>query len=133
MDNDPFKKVDKFGIQLLLGFAFSLLLIVFSNVAFADATWMAKPVQCGNDAELSQLLEDDGQKPMIAAVAIVSFEQSDGTMQSYEMPVVFFYNEDKKKFSMVEFNPEINEACVVSFGGQLDFTVADWYYGDKKS
>ena len=131
--DDPFKRIDKFGIQLLLAFAFSLFILLFSNVAFANARWMSKPVQCGNDNELTQLLEQDGQKPMMAAVAIVSFEQSDGTMQNYEMPVVFFYNEDKKRFSMVEFNPEINEACVVSFGGGLDFTVADWYYNSKEN
>ena len=103
-------------------------MLLLATPVLADAKWMAKPVQCGNDVELTELLEEDGQKPMLAAVAIVSFDQGDGTMQNYEMPVVLFYNDDEKIYSMVEFNTEISEACVVSFGGGVDFTVADWYY-----
>jgi len=124
--------IDKFTRDLILCFFFSIFVILISNIAFADARWMAKPVQCGNDTELTELLEKDNQKPMIAAVAIVSFDGGEGKIINTEIPVVLFYNPDKKKFSMVEFNPEINEACVVSFGGELDFTVADWYYSNKK-
>lgn len=110
-----------------------LVMSVFVSTALANPEWMAKPVQCGDQSEVETLLERDNQKPLIAALAKVAYDDGNGSFSMAEKPVILFYNPNENMYSFIEFNPEINQACVISFGGNLDFNVADWYYGDKNS
>lgn len=113
---------------------FAMLYLIFAATAHAEGPrWMAKPVQCGNQDSLELLIEQDGQKPLLAALAKVAYDEGNGKIGMVEQPVILFYNPKENMYSLVEFNPGIGEACVISFGGSLDFNVADWYYGDKKS
>ena len=46
--------MDKFSKELLAAFLFSVSIILFSNIAFSQSgpTWVQKPVQCGELAEV---------------------------------------------------------------------------------
>ena len=107
-------------------------MFLLSTVANAEPHWLLKPVQCGPQKELETLVERDGQKPLLAAVATAIFDDN-GNLSKKELPIILFYNPTNKMYSLVEFNPEIQEACVISFGNGVDFNVMEWYYGDKKS
>lgn len=110
-----------------------MFVMLWATSVLAEPTWMAKPVQCGDQSEVEALLERDNQKPLLAAMAKVAYDDGNGSFSMAEKPVILFYNPNENMYSFIEFNPEINQACVISFGGNLDFNVADWYYGDKKS
>ena len=110
-----------------------MFIMLWATSVFAEPTWMAKPVQCGGQTEVEALVERDNQKPLLAAIARVAYDDDNGGFNIVEKPVVLFYNPNENMYSLVEFNPEVEQACVISFGGALDFNVADWYYGEKKS
>ena len=110
-----------------------MFLMLWATSVIAEPTWMAKPVQCGSQTEVETLLEKDNQKPLLAAIARVAYDNGNGSFNMAEKPVILFYNQKENIYSMVEFNPEVDQACVISFGGALDFNVADWYHGDKNN
>jgi predicted metal-dependent peptidase len=110
-----------------------MFIMLWATSVFAEPTWMAKPVQCGGQTEVETLLERDNQKPLLAAMARVAYDDGNGSFNIAEKPVILFYNPNENMYSLVEFNPEVEQACVISFGGALDFNVADWYYGDKNN
>ena len=120
MDNDPFKKVDKFGIQLLVGFVLSVSLIVFSNVAFSAPTWVNKPVQCGELQEVIQLQESEGLEPLFAAKGHARMDESPTLIE--DIGYVFYYNQDKQYWSMIEIFRE-DYTCVVAMGTALEFNM----------
>lgn len=117
MNNDPFKKVDKFGIQLLLGFAFSLLLIVFSNFAFSEPQWVQKPIQCATPPEVFDRLDRDNLLPLFAASGNARVEN-----QMYTKPYGFFYNQDTKYWAFIEFF-DTETMCIVAVGEGVEFDV----------
>ena len=110
-----------------------MFVMLWATSVLAEPAWMAKPVQCGSQTEVEALLERDNQKPLLAAIAKVAYDDGSGGFNIAEKPVILFYNPDENMYSLIEFNPEVEQACVISFGGALDFNVADWYYGEKKS
>lgn len=117
-----FDKVDKFGIQLLIGFVFGIGVITLGWVMSANAEpqWVSKPVQCGPPHEVDALMEFRNQKPLLGAVAVVTFEE----MQA-PLPVIFWYGVEEGNFHMVEYNFKHNQACVIAVGDGVEFDVED--------
>lgn len=120
-----FRKVDKFGIQILIGFVFTISLLIGLNVAFAETVMRAKPIQCGPKASLLQMIEEAGEEALVGGVGEVLFE--DG--QKSQLAVTFFANPIEGTWTLVEFHNPI-EACVIAYGGSLDFNVQQYF--DKK-
>ena len=118
MDNDPFKKVDKFGIQLLVGFVLSISVIVFSNVAFSAPVWSQKPVQCGELAEVIQVQESEGLKPLLAARGHARIDESQRLIE--DIGYIFYYDLDRQYWSMIEIFRE-DYACIIAMGTALQF------------
>ena len=44
-----------------------------------------------------------------------------------------FANSEERAWYVIEYNVEVDQACVVSIGNGLDFNVADWYYKKNQS
>ena len=65
-----FRRVDKFGIQLLIAFTFTISLLVGLNMAFAQTQLRAKPIQCGSKTELLELIT--GNNRPFAPISISS-------------------------------------------------------------
>ena len=123
-----FKRVDKFGIQLLVAFVFTISLIVGLNVAFAQTQLRAKPIQCGSKASLLELITGAGEEALVGGVGDIVYE--DG--EKNQIPVTMFANPITKSWTIVEFhNPQ--EACVIAYGGSLDFDVSKYFNKDKSS
>ena len=123
-----FKRVDKFGIQLLVAFVFTISLIVGLNVAFAQTQLRAKPIQCGSKASLLELITGAGEEASVGGVGDIVYE--DG--EKNQIPVTMFANPITKSWTIVEFhNPQ--EACVIAYGGSLDFDVSKYFNKDKSS
>lgn len=120
MDNDPFRKIDKFGIQLLVGFVLSISVIVFSNVALGQSgpTWVNKPVQCGELATVIQLQEAEGLEPLLVAKGHARMDETPNLIS--DIGYVFYYNSDKQYWSMIEIFRE-DYACVIAMGTALEF------------
>ncbi|MDB4339558.1 hypothetical protein OAA08_00580 [bacterium] len=119
MSNDPFKKVDKFGIQLLVAFVLSIGLILFSNIAFGEPQWVQKPIQCATPPEVLDRLDKDKLLPLFAAVGNARVEN-----EMHTKPYGFFYNEDTKYWAFVEFF-DYETMCIVAIGEGVDFDVQD--------
>ena len=117
-----FDKVDKFGIQLLIGFVFGIGVITLGWVMSANAEpqWVSKPVQCGPADEVDGLMEFRNQKPLLGGVANVQFEEG-----IFPLPVIFWYGAEDNNFHVVEYNFAMDQACVISVGDNIDFDVED--------
>jgi len=132
MENDRFSKVDKFGIQLLIGFACTILLLVSLNVAFAAPEdwqtpkapargpyWVEKPVQCATPAEVMERVENDNMIPLIALTGNARIEE-----EMFVLPYGFFYNPETSYWLFIEFHSE-DVACIVGVGDVVNFDVSD--------
>jgi len=123
-----FKRVDKFGLQLLVAFVFTISLLVGLNAAFAQTQLRAKPIQCGSKASLLELITGAGEEALVGGVGDIVYE--DG--EKNQIPVTMFANPITKSWTIVEFhNPA--EACVIAYGGSLDFDVSKYFNKDKSS
>ena len=115
MDNDPFKKVDKFGIQMLVAFVLSIGVIVLSNTAFGQQ-WVQKPVQCGELAEVIALQENEGLEPLLASKGHARVENN----MVGDLGYLFYYNSENQYWSMIEIFRE-DYACIIAQGDALTF------------
>jgi len=116
---DSFKKIDKIGISLLAVFA---LFLVLTTSAMAETTMRSKPIQCGPKASLLQMIEEAGEEALVGGVGEVLFE--DG--QKSQLAVTLFANPIKGTWTLVEFHNPI-EACVIAYGGSLNFDVQKYF------
>ncbi len=116
MDNDSFKKVDKFGIQLLVAFVLSIGIIILSNTAFGQQ-WVQKPVQCGDLDDVIALQETEGLEPLLAAKGHARVDDS----MVGDLGYLFYYNADNQYWTMIEIFRE-DYACVIGQGDALTFT-----------
>ena len=132
MENDRFSKVDKFGVQLLIGFTCTILLLITLNVAFAGPNdwqpekpqargpyWVEKPVQCATPEEVMDRVETDELIPLIAMTGNARIEQD-----LFVLPYGFFYNPETSFWLFVEFHSE-DVACIVGVGDVVNFDVGD--------
>ena len=117
-----FKRIDKFGTQLLVGFVFTISLLIGLNVAFAQTEMRAKPVQCGPKASLLELIEGAEEEALVGGVAEVVYE--DG--EKRQLAITFFANPIDGTWTLVEFHSPV-EACVISYGGSLTFDVQQYF------
>ena len=117
-----FRKIDKFGTQLLVGFAFVITLIIGLNVAFAETEMRAKPIQCGPKASLLQLIEAAGEEALVGGVGEVLVDSG----EIKELAFTFFANPIEGTWTLVEFHNAM-EACVVAYGGSLTFDVSKYF------
>ena len=115
-----FREIDKFGIQLLVGFVTTILLLVGLNTAFAEPIWRSKPVQCGNPDTLLQLLDKAGEKAIIGALTDL---RQQGSNISDLNPIYFFANTNTGTFTIIEYHLSAQEVCVIGYGEGLDFDV----------
>lgn len=106
----------------------AIVLALMSTSAIAEVTWFAKPVQCASTDEVTQLMLDRKQEPLFAGMGAVRVGNDQLTF-----PTVVFANSEERTWHVIEYNVEVDEACVVGIGNGLDFDVADWYYNDKQS
>jgi len=122
-----FRKIDKFGTQILIGFVFTISLLIGLNVAFAETEMRAKPIQCGPKQSLLNMIVDAGEEALVGGVGEVVFE--DG--EKRQLAITFFANPVKGTWTLVEFHNPV-EACVVAYGGSLTFDVQQ-YFKKKES
>ena len=72
-----------------------------------------------------ELLQEAGEEALVGGVADVIVEGG----QKMQVAVTFFANPIEGTWTMVEFHTPI-EACVIAYGGSLDFNVQQYF--DKK-
>ena len=127
-----FRKIDKFGAQLLIAFALTVGLLVGLNAAFAgpndftppaeidkfDAPmWVQKPVQCASPEAVFERIESGGLLPLFSSTGNARVEED-----MYSLPYGFFYNPDNGYWLFVEFfSPR--SACIIGVGEGVDFDV----------
>ena len=116
------KKIDKFGLQLAAAFTFGILIILtgWALSANAEPQWVSKPVQCGPPEEVDGLMRFRNQRPLLGAVGVVTFENTQSPL-----PVILWYGAEDNNFHMVEYNFAGNQACIISVGDGVDFDVED--------
>jgi len=124
-----FRKIDKFGAQLLIAFVTTILLLVGLNTAFAgpnDYTvpeelprWVEKPVQCASPDAVMRRIARDELLPLMAMNGNARVEE-----EMYSLPYGFFYNPDTQYWIFVEFfSPETS--CIIGVGQGVDFDVTE--------
>lgn len=125
-----FRKIDKFGAQLLVAFALTVGLLVGLNVAFAgpndytppaeeepEISWVQKPVQCASPEAVFDRIESGGLLPLFSSTGNARVEED-----IYSLPYGFFYNPDTGYWLFVEFFSPTS-ACVIGVGQGVDFDV----------
>ena len=116
-DDDPFKKIDKFGFQLLVAFFISISVIVVSNLAFAEIKWAQKPIQCATYEEVAKRIKEDNLLPLMNMTGTARIDDN-----LYVLPYVFYYNQDSTFWLLVEVHTD-DTACIVGVGDTLSFDV----------
>lgn len=106
----------------------AIILALMSTSAIAEPHWVQKPVQCASTDEVTQLMLDRKQEPLFAGMGAVRVGNDQLTF-----PIVVFANSEERAWYVIEYNVEVDQACVVSIGNGLDFNVADWYYKKNQS
>jgi len=126
MKKDPFDKVNKFGIQLLLAFCFGVFIILASR-AMSEPSWVQKPIQCGTLSEVYKHYELGTKlKPLFVGVATVRSQQG-----RIPMPVAFYLNQDTGEWLFLEFGFDgEQEGCIVSIGTGWDPSVDQYELPD---
>ena len=119
-DNEPFKKIDKFGIQLLVAFFISISVIVLSNIAFAEPKWAEKPIQCASYQEVAARAKADNMTPLLTMEGNARIGDN-----MYTLPYVFYYNQNTSYWLIVEIHGD-NTACIIGVGDTVNFDVSDW-------
>ena len=106
-----------------------ILLILASfipSVVLAEPKWYTKPVQCGPIKEVEQLIKDFNEVAIFGAIAKVSVDEEN--LNTYiEAPVYLFYKAEEKSYTFIEFNYEGDQACIISWGGNVDFDVQKYF------
>ena len=113
-----FKKTCR--ILLFLG------LCVFTT-SISAVEFRSKPVQCGSRDSLFEVLQEAGEEALVGGVADVIVESG----QKTQVAVTFFANPIEGTWTMVEFHTPI-EACVIAYGGSLDFDVQQYFKEEEK-
>ena len=128
-EDDRFKKIDKFGIQILIAFVATMAVLVTLNVAFAgpndytpppakeEPSWVQKPVQCASPEAVFNRIESGGLLPLFSSTGNARVEDD-----MYSLPYGFFYNPDTGYWLFVEFFSPTS-ACVIGVGEGVDFDV----------
>ena len=111
--------MEKFTKELIAAFLFGISIILFSNIAFSQSgpTWVQKPVQCGELAEVVALQESEGLEPLLASKGHARVENS----MVGDLGYIFYYNSDNQYWSMIEIFRE-DYACIIAQGDALTFT-----------
>ena len=104
----------------------AVVLALMSSNAIAEVEWLAKPVQCATLDEVEQLMLERKQTPLFAGLGAVRIEDN-----QYMFPVMAFANTEEKTWHVIEYNVEMDQACILGVGNGLDFNVVDWYYGKQ--
>jgi hypothetical protein len=106
-----------------------ILLILVSfipSVVLAEPKWYTKPVQCGPIKEVEQLVKDHNEVAIFGAISKVSVDESN--LNTFiEAPVYLFYKAEEKTFTFIEFNYQGEIACIISWGGNVDFDVQKYF------
>jgi len=119
-DDDPFKKIDKFGFQLLVAFLFSVSVILISNVVSAEPMWAEKPIQCASYQEVAARAKADDMSPLMTMEGNARIGDN-----MYSLPYVFYYNQNTSYWLIVELHLD-NTACIIAVGDKVNFDVSDW-------
>mgnify|MGYP003656795529 CR=1 FL=1 len=129
-EEDRFKKIDKFGIQILVAFVATVAVLVTLNVAFAGPndlytppkeepiiSWVQKPVQCASPEAVFNRIESGGLLPLFSSTGNARVEED-----MYSLPYGFFYNPENNYWLFVEFFSPTT-ACIIGVGEGVDFDV----------
>ena len=104
----------------------SRILLFLGLCAFTTSVsaveFRSKPVQCGSRDSLFEVLQEAGEEALVGGVADVIVESG----QKTQVAVTFFANPIEGTWTMVEFHTPI-EACVIAYGGSLDFDVQQYF------
>tara|TARA_R100001443_G_scaffold17619_2_gene28167 strand:- start:497 stop:880 length:384 start_codon:yes stop_codon:yes gene_type:complete len=111
----PNKKIDIYDKIALL--FFSLWIIIFLlNSSFAG-TWNEKPVMCEQKEIALQAVKDKGEIPMFTGIQSTKVRNKEGlSVVPAHIPIQLFVNIKTKTYTIMEYHPSYNSACVISFG-----------------
>lgn len=111
--------MEKFTKELIAAFLFGVSIILFSNIAFSQSgpTWVQKPVQCGELAEVVALQESEELEPLLASKGHARVENN----MVGDLGYIFYYNPENQYWSMIEIFRE-DYACIIAQGDALTFT-----------
>ena len=98
------------------------VIILLIQVAYGEAEWRQKPVQCGPMDSLITLIDDSGEEALIGGMSRVQVGD-----QQADMPVVLFKHPEENTFTIVEFHTDYREACIIAWGGGADFDVYKFF------
>ena len=111
----PNKKIDIYDKIALL--FFSLWIIFFLlNSSFAG-TWNEKPVMCEQKEIALQAVKDKGEIPIFTGIQSTKVRNKEGlSVVPAHIPIQLFVNIKTKTYTIMEYHPSYNSACVISFG-----------------
>jgi hypothetical protein len=98
------------------------VIILLLQVAYAEVQWRAKPIQCGPMDTLMERINQSGEEALLGAMTRVTIEN-----EMYDLPLVLFLNSETKEFTVAEFHLQDKEACVIAWGGAVDFEIYKFF------
>lgn len=101
---------------------FTLALLSTVGVSIANASqWVQKPIQCSDIDNADKIVFEAQEDFMFRGTGIIY--NSMGQLGSALIGV--YANPETGTFTIVEVYPENDEACIISFGDNLEFTIPE--------
>lgn len=102
---------------------FTIITIILSiQLAHAEVQWRVKPIQCGPMDTLMERINQSSEEALLGALTRVTIEN-----EMYDLPLVLFLNSETKEFTIAEFHLQDKEACVIAWGGAVDFEIYKFF------
>ena len=112
----PNKKIDDYD-KIAFMFFFLWILIVLINTYAHAGEWNEKPVMCEQKEIALKAVKDKGEIPIFTGVQSTKVRDKEGlSVVSAHIPVQLFVNLKTKTYTIMEYHPSYNSACVLSFG-----------------
>jgi len=103
-----------------------ITLSLLPTLAYAEPYWASKPVQCGPLEEVKSIVKQHGEVAILGAMAQIVVDPNELNSIS-QTPIYLFYSQENRTYTLIEFNFQNEEACVVSWGNGVDFDVQKYF------
>ena len=110
MNPDPYSKI------VFLLFSLWIFFLLLNAQSFAG-TWNEKPVMCEQKEIALKVVKDKGEIPMFTGIQSTKVRDREGlSVVPAHLPIQLFVNLKTKTYTIMEYHPSYNTACVLSFG-----------------
>jgi hypothetical protein len=110
--------------KTVIAIAISVSFLGYQAIAEEDSIkkgWAQKPIQCDTPGEILEVLKKYNEQPIIGGMGVAMMQNG----QFSNLPVIWFFNKEKDTWTLVEWNMQGDQACILASGSGSKFKFED--------